>query len=160
MLIFQANTHKDVDAARTLFNEYAAGLGISLCFQNFDKELNNLPGDYAPHGGLLLLAKENGNRAGCVALRPLDATACEMKRLYVRPAFRGAGLGGRLAEAAVAHARAAGYRRICLDTLPTMQEARALYASLGFKPSAPYYDNACAGSDCFELKLDSVISHP
>ena len=83
-----------------------------------------------------------------------------MKRLYVRPEFRQAGLGRRLAEAAIAHARAAGYRRICLDTLPIMQEARALYASLGFNACALYYDNSCVGSDCFELKFESVTSHP
>lgn len=143
----------DADAVRDLFLEYGESLGFNTCFGGFEQELMSLPGDYAQPGGLLLLAKENGNRAGCVALRALDATACEMKRLYVRPAFRGVGLGRRLAAAAVAHARAAGYRRICLDTLPTMIEARALYGSLGFRPSAPYYDNACVGSDCFELKL-------
>ena len=148
----------DADAVRDLFLEYGESLGFNTCFGGFEQEVISLPGEYAPPSGLLLLAKENGNRAGCVALRPLDATACEMKRLYVRPAFRGTGLGRRLAEAAVAHARAAGYRRICLDTLPAMQEARALYASLGFKACAPYYDNACVGSDCFELKLESVTS--
>lgn len=143
----------DADAVRDLFLEYGESLGFNTCFGGFEQELIALPGDYAQPGGLLLLAKEKGNRAGCVAVRPLDATACEMKRLYVRPAFRGAGLGRRLAEAAVAHARAASYRRICLDTLPNMVEARRLYGSLGFTPCEPYYDNACVGSDCFELSL-------
>jgi len=158
-LITVSEPGSDADAVRDLFLEYGEALGFNTCFGGFEQELISLPGDYAHPGGLLLLAKENGNRAGCVALRPLDAAACEMKRLYVRSAFRQVGLGRRLAETAVAHARAAGYRRICLDTLPTMREARSLYASLAFKACAPYYDNARVGSDCFELRLDAVTSN-
>ncbi|MBI4206685.1 MAG: GNAT family N-acetyltransferase [Betaproteobacteria bacterium] len=138
---------------RQLFLEYAQSLGFSLCFQGFDKEVASLPGDYAPPGGCLVIARSGGEVAGCVGVRPLDRTRCEMKRLYVKPMFRGRGWGRRLAEAAITRARAAGYRRMYLDTLPAMKEARALYASLDFKPCAPYYDNTCLGSDCFELKL-------
>ena len=126
----------DADADRDLFLEYGESLGFNTCFGGFEQELISLPGDYAQPRRFAAARERNGNRAGCVALRPLDATACEMKRLYVRPEFRQAGLGRRLAEAAIAHARAAGYRRICLDTLPIMQEARALYA-LGFNACAP-----------------------
>jgi ribosomal protein S18 acetylase RimI-like enzyme len=147
----------DADAVRDLFLEYGESLGFNTCFGGFDEELLTLPGNYAPPRGALLLAKEGGERAGCVALREVGAGACEMKRLYVRPRFRGSGLGRRLAEAAVAQARAAGYRRLCLDTLPTMVEARALYSSLGFRACEPYYDNACVGSDCYELSLSSPV---
>lgn len=143
----------DMEAVRALFLEYAESLGFGLCFQGFDQEVASLPGDYAPPTGCLLLAKEGSEIVSCVGVRPLDKTRCEMKRLYVKPAFRGRGLGRQLAEAAIAHARAAGYRSMYLDTLPAMKEARALYASLGFMPCAPYYDNACVGSDCFELAL-------
>ncbi|MBX9810184.1 MAG: GNAT family N-acetyltransferase [Burkholderiales bacterium] len=143
----------DLEAVRKLFVEYAESLGFSLCFQGFDQELATLPGDYAPPQGCLLLAKEDGEAAGCVGVRRLDAERCEMKRLYVRIAFRGTRLGRKLAEAALAAAREAGYRRMVLDTLPAMKAARTLYSVLGFKPCAPYYDNACIGSDCFELTL-------
>ena len=148
----------DADTVRDLFLEYGESLGFNTCFGGFEQELLTLPGDYAPPRGVLIFAKEGGERAGCVALRALDAGACEMKRLYVRPQFRESGLGRRLAEAAIAHARARGYRRLCLDTLPRMREARALYASLGFQGCPPYYDNACLGSDCFELRLNAVTS--
>jgi len=143
----------DLEAVRKLFVEYAGSLGFSLCFQGFDKELATLPSDYAPPPGCLLLAKEGSEAAGCVAVRRLDAERCEMKRLYVRPAFRGTGLGRKLVATALAAARQAGYRRMVLDTLPSMKEARALYLSLGFIACEPYYDNTCAGSDCFELNL-------
>lgn len=144
----------DVDAVRDLFLEYGESLGFKTCFGGFDQELATLPGDYAQPRGCLLLAKEGQEIAGCVGVRPTDETTCEMKRLYVRPQFRGTGLGRKLAEIAISRARDMGYRRVCLDTLPSMKEARPLYASLGFTPCAPYYDNTCAGSDCFELKLD------
>ena len=143
----------DADAVRDLFLEYGESLGFNTCFGGFEQELVTLPGDYAPPRGHLLLAKEGGEAAGCVGVRPIDQTTCEMKRLFVRPRYRGSGLGRRLAETAIERAKALGYRRVCLDTLPTMREARALYASLGFKACAPYYDNACIGSDCFERLL-------
>ncbi len=142
-----------LEAVRALFLEYAGTLGFSLCFQGFDKELETLPGDYAPPRGLLLLARQDGQDAGCIGLRPFDETRAEIKRLYIRPPFRGAGLGRTLAAAAIAHARSAGYRGILLDTLPAMREARALYSSLGFADCPAYYDNSCVGSDCYELKL-------
>jgi GNAT superfamily N-acetyltransferase len=143
----------DADAVRDLFLEYGESLAFNTCFGGFDQELVMLPGDYAPPRGCLLLAKEGGDASGCVGVRPLDELRCEMKRLFVRPRFRRARLGRTLAETAIARARAMGYRRMLLDTLPTMLEARALYACLGFRPCAPYYDNSCVGSDCFELVL-------
>ena len=119
-----------------LLREYEAGIGISLCFQSFDAEVANLPGDYAPPKGAMLLLRDSsaGGLAGCVAVRPVAGAAelCEMKRLYLRPQARDRGLGRRLAMAAMAEAKRLGYRRICLDTLPTMREAQALYLSLGF----------------------------
>ena len=152
-LVTVAAPGADLEAVRRLFVEYAESLGISLCFQGFDQELAALPGDYAPPQGCLLLAKEGAEVTGCVGVRPIDEVTCEMKRLYVRPQFRGTGLGRRLAETVIAGARGMGYRRMCLDTLPSMQAARGLYFSLGFTACAPYYDNTCAGSDCFDLKL-------
>lgn len=146
-------TDNGLDAVRDLFLEYAESLAYNTCFGGFDEELAGLPGDYAAPGGFLLLAREGSRVAGCVAVRPVDTETCEMKRLYVRPPFRGAGLGRALALRAVMRAEALGYRRMCLETLPTMLEARSLYASMGFAPCAPYYDNSCAGTECFELKL-------
>lgn len=143
----------DADAVRDLFLEYGESQGFNTCFAGFGEELIALPGDYAPPRGCLLLAKEGGEAAGCVGVRPIDETKCEMKRLFVRSRYRGAGLGRRLAATAIERANGLGYRRICLDTLPTMREARALYASLGFRACAPYYDNACLGSDCLVLDL-------
>ena len=148
-----AGAGADLEMVRKLFVEYAESLGFSLCFQGFDKELAALPGDYMPPRGNLLLAKQDNKAAGCVAVRPLDDERCEMKRLYVRPEFQGAGLGRRLAERAIDFARSCGYRSMMLDTLPAMREARALYQKLGFKRCAPYYDNSRIGSDCFELVL-------
>ena len=147
---------RDADAARDLFLEYGESLGFNTCFGGFEQELVSLPGDYAPPRGRLLLAKEGDALAGCVGVRPLAGDRCEMKRLFVRPRFRGAGLGRRLAQAAIDEARKAGYRAMYLDTLPTMIEARRLYGALGFRRCAPYYDNACVGSDCYELLLDQV----
>ena len=151
-----AASGRDADAVRDLFLEYGESLGFNTCFMGLDQELISLPGDYGPPQGCLLLAKDNGDAVGCVGLRPLPDATCEMKRLFVRAGHRGAGLGRRLAEAAIERARAMGCRRVVLDTLPNMLEARALYRSLGFNPCAPYYDNSCLGSDCFELKLESV----
>jgi GNAT superfamily N-acetyltransferase len=124
-----------------------------LCFQGFDRELATLPGDYAPPSGCLLLALEDGNAAGGVGLRRIDDERCEMKRLCVRPEYRGEGLGRVLAEKVVAEARIVGYRSMYLDTLPVMKEAQALYQSLGFSDCAPYYDNSCAGSRCMLREL-------
>jgi GNAT superfamily N-acetyltransferase len=154
MHVFQANSQQDIDHARTLFEEYAAGLGISLCFQNFDQELKNLPGDYAPPGGRLLLATEDDRLAGCVALRKLSAVTCEMKRLFVRPAYRGTGLGRVLVESVIDEARKLGYTQMRLDTLPgRMDKAIALYSSIGFKEIEPYYPNPVEGAKFMELDI-------
>lgn len=127
----------DRDRIVALLREYEAGIGISLCFQGFDAEIAGLPGDYAPPKGLMLLARgtAGGEFIGCVAVRPVPGVPdmCEMKRLFVRPAGRGTGLGRKLAMAAMAQARGLGYRRICLDTLPSMTSAQALYRALGFR---------------------------
>jgi putative acetyltransferase len=149
----QASSPAEVAIARTLFEEYQKGLGISLCFQNFDAELAGLPGAYAAPEGRLLLAFADAEPAGCVALRKLEDGICEMKRLWVRPAFRGTRLGRRLAEAVLAEARAAGYRAIRLDTLPSMREAQALYVSLGFVDIPPYNDHPIEGTRFMELAL-------
>lgn len=143
----------ELDAIRDLFLEYAESLSFNTCFGGLDEELAALPRDYVSPHGCLLLARQSSDAAGCVGVRRLDAAACEMKRLYVRPRFRRAGLGRALAAAAIERARLLSYRRMCLESLPAMLEARALYASLGFTPCAPHYDNRAVGSDCFELLL-------
>jgi len=144
----------DMALVHALFVEYADWLDFDLCFQGFDQELATLPGKYAPPEGGLWLARVGGTPAGVVGLRPLDGGVCELKRLWVRPAFRGRALGRRLTEAAIAAARAAGYRSIRLDTIGRlMQEARELYESLGFRETAPYYRNPHPGADYLELDL-------
>ncbi len=147
----------DLDATRAIFREYAAGLGVDLCFQNFEDELAGLPGEYAAPAGHLLLAMVDGQVAGCGGFRPLHdvdhANACEMKRLYVRPAFRRFGLGRRLAEALMDEARRCGYSVMLLDTLDDMEAARELYASLGFVETAPYYYNPIPGAHYLRADL-------
>ena len=155
MHIFQANSNEDIQQARTLFEEYASGIGISLCFQNFDQELKNLPGDYAPPDGRLLLATEDDQLAGCIALRKLAPGICEMKRLFVRPAHRGTGLGRVLVEKIIDEARKLGYTRMRLDTLPgRMDKAIALYQSIGFVENGPYCANPVEGAKFMELDLE------
>lgn len=139
--------------ARTLFEEYAGALGIDLEFQGFREESATLPGAYAPPGGRLLVARVNQTAVGCVAVRPLEPGICEMKRLYVRPGYRGSGIGRGLVEAVVREARAAGYRSMRLDTLETMARARSLYRALGFRPTAPYRHNPLPGAEFLELDL-------
>lgn len=145
---------EDIALTRALFEEYAAALGISLCFQNFDHELAGLPGDYAPPAGRLLLGSEENQIAGCVAMRKIGEGTCEMKRLYLRPAFRGRGLGRQLTEAIIEEARRIGYECMRLDTLPgKMDQAVAIYRSLGFKVIEPYYKNPVEGATFMELSL-------
>ena len=148
---------EDMARVRDVFEEYAAGLGVALDFQDFESELDSLPGDYAAPRGALLLALIEGQVAGCCALRPIDnvdyANAAEMKRLYVRKAFRGFGLGRQLAEAILDAARAAGYHSVLLDTLDEMEAARQLYAELGFEEIAPYYHNPLQGAHYLKVDL-------
>lgn len=147
----------DLAATQQIFTEYATQLGIDLCFQNFEAELASLPGEYSPPRGALLLALVDGEVAGCGGLRPLDSVdypnAAEMKRLYVRKAFRRLGLGRQLAEALLDAARMAGYYSVLLDTLDDMESARALYTDLGFADIPPYYHNPLAGSHYLKVDL-------
>lgn len=153
-VIFQAESSAHIAQARELFLEYAQSLNFSLCFQSFDKELASLPGDYAPPDGRLLLAEYDGRLAGCIALHRLDADICEMKRLYLRPEFRGKGLGRALAETIISEARRAGYKRMRLDTVePVMKTAVEIYRKLGFKEITPYRPNPVAGTIYLELEL-------
>jgi GNAT superfamily N-acetyltransferase len=150
----QAHSPDQVAQARELFLEYAQSLGFSLCFQNFDKELAGLPGDYGSPEGRLLLAFQETQLAGCVALHKLEPETCEMKRLYLRPQFRGRGLGRVLTERIIAEARRIGYQRMRLDTVePVMKDAVAMYGKLGFKEIAPYRSNPIAGAMYMELEL-------
>lgn len=152
--ITQATTAGEIQQARELFQEYEASLGISLCFQNFDKELANLPGDYAPPQGRLLLAKEFDQVMGCVALRPNGPTTCEMKRLFVRPEYRDRGLGRVLVEALTEEARAIGFTHMRLDTMPgRMDRAIELYRSIGFIEIQPYYETPVDSTKFMELDL-------
>jgi putative acetyltransferase len=154
LTIKQAESGAQIAQVRELFLEYAKSLGFSLCFQSFDQELAGLPGDYAPPAGRLLLAEYEGQLAGCVALHRLAPEICEMKRLYLRPAFRGKGLGRRLAEIIISEARGIGYQRLRLDTVePVMKDAVALYRMLGFREIAPYRANPIEGALYMELVL-------
>ena len=137
--LFQATLPEHIEQVRALFLEYGASLGFSLCFQSFDEELKSLPGAYGPPGGRLILARHNDHAAGCIALRKFEPSICEMKRLYVRPADRGSGLGRMLVERLISEARAIGYRSMRLDTIGSaMQEAIVLYRRMGFLEIAPY----------------------
>ena len=151
------NTPEELDGLRQLFQEYAAQLGVDLCFQNFAQELRELPGEYAAPRGALLVARVGDTLAGCCALRPLDTTdypnAAEMKRLFVRPAYRGLGLGRLLAEGILDAARQSGYDCVLLDTLDDMEAARALYEELGFEEVPPYYFNPIAGAHYLKADL-------
>ncbi|MEA2712773.1 MAG: hypothetical protein QOK27_734 [Gemmatimonadales bacterium] len=160
LTIRPAHGGKALGAARQLFEEYAASLDVSLCFQGFDEELSSLPGAYAPPRGRLLLAYRDDESAGCVALRPLEPDTCEMKRLYVRPAYRSSGVGRLLAERLIHEAATAGYRRMRLDTLPTMEAALALYRRLGFREIAPYTANPVKGAVFLELQLNRSPNDP
>lgn len=151
-------TAAELLTVREIFSEYAGTLGVDLDFQGFAEELAQLPGDYAPPRGALLLARVGEAVAGCCALRPMDSSdypnAAEMKRLYVRPAFRGFGLGRQLSEAILDEARRAGYSCVLLDTLDDMEAARALYEDLGFEEIPPYYHNPHAGAHYLKVELD------
>ena len=146
-----------MDVVRELFREYEQALGVDLCFQGFASELASLPGQYAPPRGRLYLVDVDDAIAGCGGLRPASETAVELKRLYVRAAFRGQHLGRKLAQRAIADARVAGYHAVVLDTLPSMKEAHALYASLGFRECAPYTASAVPGTQFLEFVLDAAV---
>ena len=152
--IIQAGTAEEIAQARELFREYGANPDFGTCFKGFEEEMQSLPGMYAPPEGRLLLAYVDGDAAGCIGLRKMEPGFCEVRRLYVRPPFRGQRLGRTLAEAIIAQARQAGYHTARLGTLPVMKEAIALYQSLGFVPVAPYKDNALTGAIYMELALE------
>lgn len=152
--IVPADTSALVEQARALFTEYADSLGFSLCFQRFEEELASLPGAYAPPRGRLLLALVDDEAAARAGVRPVSDIRCEMKRLYVRPAFRGRGIGRALAEATVRAARSEGYAEMVLDTISAqMEDAVALYRELGFEDTEPYYDNPLPGVAHMRLEL-------
>jgi len=152
-----AETPQDLQAVRALFLDYQASLHVDLCFQGFAQEVDSLPGEYAAPGGALLLALVDGNAAGCCAMRPLHNSdhlnACEMKRLFVRPAFRGFGLGRQLVDRILMQAQMSGYATMLLDTLSDMEAARALYQEAGFVEVAPYYHNPIAGAHYLKVEL-------
>jgi putative acetyltransferase len=146
LAIIQALSDVDIATVRTLLREYQASIGVDLCFQGFAAELSGLPGSYAPPGGRLLIATHGSEPVGCVALQAVDASRCEMKRLYVRPAARGLGVGRALVSLLLDQARAIGYSQIVLDTLPSMTEAQRLYEQLGFRDVIAYRANPVAGT--------------
>ena len=154
LALVQVESSAQVAQARELFLEYEQSLGVKLCFQNFDQELAGLPGHYAPPDGRLLLAEYEGQLAGCAALHSWEPGVCEMKRLYLRPSFRGRGLGRVIAETIIAEARNIGYRQMRLDTIePIMKDAVEMYRKLGFREIAPYRPNPIAGAMYMELQL-------
>jgi ribosomal protein S18 acetylase RimI-like enzyme len=154
--IVEARFPADVATVRTLFLAYGESLDFDLCFQGFESELATLPGAYAAPGGRVLLARDGAVVAGCVAVRPLEAGVCEMKRLFVTPMYRGRGVGRRLTEHIVAVARELGYARMRLDTVPEMTAAIALYRALGFREIGPYCENPIEGALYFELDLNAA----
>jgi ribosomal protein S18 acetylase RimI-like enzyme len=155
MKLLQVQSNEEIQEARRLFAEYSAWLGVNLCFQNFDKELAELPGEYVPPSGRLWLAIENQQVAGCVALRKIGEGTGEMKRLFVRPEFRGKGFGRTLTESIIEAAGDIGYKRLRLDTLPgKMDQAIAMYRSLGFRDIEKYYDNPYETAAYMELILN------
>ena len=155
----QATSPAQIAQVRELFLEYGKSLGFSLCFQSFDQELKALPGDYSPPDGRLLIAEYEGAVAGCVALHKLEPGICEMKRLYLRPAFRGRGLGRKLAETILNEARSIGYQRLRLDTVERMmRDAVGLYRALGFREIDPYRANPMEGTLYMELVLSASAS--
>ncbi|HEX8707023.1 MAG TPA: GNAT family N-acetyltransferase [Pyrinomonadaceae bacterium] len=157
MQLIAARSPEEISQARELFREYEAWLGLDLCFQNFEQELAGLPGRYEAPTGRLLLALDEGQLAGCIALRSLGDGTCEMKRLYVRPGFRGRGIGRALTLKVIEEARLAGYERMRLDTLPReMTTALGMYRSLGFREIEPYYHNPVAGALFMELTLEPL----
>ena len=149
----QVASEADIVEVRQLFREYATWVGVDLSFQDFDRELAQLPGDYVPPGGVLLVARVDGKVAGCVAVHQWRADVCEMKRLFVRDSFRGAGCGRALVECIIDWARKAGYRRVLLDTLPVMDQAQHLYMRLGFHEVPPYRPNPVPGARFLQLTL-------
>ena len=151
--IVQATASGHIQTIRDLFREYEAFLQVDLCFQRFEEELASLPGRYASPQGALLLAIAEGQAAGCVAMRPLDTGVCEMKRLYVRPAYLGQGIGKKLALSVIERAGEAGYARMRLDTLEKLGPALCLYASLNFQKCPPYYENPLSGVIYMERTL-------
>lgn len=153
MLKILPATARDLEDVRILFGEYSRLVSEALCFQNFDQELEALPGLYAPPGGVLLIARDAEAAAGCVALKQLDPVSGEMKRMYVRDTYRGTGLGRRLAVAVIEEARKRKYRRVVLDTLPKLAPAIALYRDLGFREIEPYLASPTPGAICFELRV-------
>ncbi len=155
IVMARAEDPQDVGAVGELFLDYAAFLDFDLGFQNFDNELRSLPGDYAPPFGCLLLLRYNGEPAGCGALRRFNRTTCEMKRLYVKPGFRGQGYGRKLAEELIRRAKEMGYSRMVLDTIRSMHMAIWLYTSLGFTEILPYRYNPVPGARFFALDLES-----
>ncbi len=153
LVVDVAQSQDRVEDARNLISEYAASLGVDLCFQNFDEEMATFPSEYSPPSGALFLALHQNDSVGCVALRRISDQICEMKRLYVKAEYRGRGLGKLLIESVIERARKMGYKAIRLDTLPSMKEAISIYTKMGFKPIKAYRPNPVPGTLYLELRL-------
>jgi putative acetyltransferase len=153
--LIEVTKSHDIEVIRKLFDEYAVSIGIDLTFQNFEQELIHIADIYMPPEGALLLAKQDGIPAGCVGLRKIDGRRCEMKRLYVRPEFRGKGLGKALCSRIILKGRHLGYKEMLLDTLSTMVDAQGLYRSNGFRETVPYYHNPLPEAQYMRLTLDT-----